>query len=119
MAHNVFRVDGNGFQECTAPAETEAPVTENDVVTLTTPGRKWYICGVGQHCEAGKQRLAITVLAQSDTPAASPLSSNGGGGGSSVAFPPSRTTRTIGCKPYAWMTAALCLLMIAMVYKTF
>lgn len=114
-AHNVFRVDGNGFQQCAAPAETEALATGNDVVTLATPGSKWYICGIGQHCEAGKQRLAITVLPQSDTPASSPLPSSGGGGGSGDALPPSGANRAIAPKYYAWMPAALCLLMMATV----
>ncbi|KAF3448442.1 hypothetical protein FNV43_RR09155 [Rhamnella rubrinervis] len=115
-AHNVFRVDGNGFEQCVAPAETEALATGNDVITLTTPGRKWYICGVGQHCDAGKQRLAITVLPQSDPPASSPLpSSDGGDGGSSGAFPPSGATRAVAPKYYGWMATALGLVMMTII----
>lgn len=111
-AHNVFRVDGNGFQQCAAPAGTEALATGNDIITLTTPGRKWYICGVGQHCEAGKQRLAITVFPQSEAPSSSP-SSGGCSGGD--ALPPSGATGAIASKYYAWMTLALSLLMVAIV----
>ncbi|EEF46461.1 hypothetical protein RCOM_1494350 [Ricinus communis] len=37
---------------------------------LATPGKKWYICGVGKHCEVGGQKLTITV--QSEAPAPSP-----------------------------------------------
>jgi hypothetical protein len=46
----------------------------NDVITLATPGRKWYICGVAKHCEAGNQKLVITVLLQTIAPAPSPVS---------------------------------------------
>ncbi|KAH7514058.1 hypothetical protein FEM48_Zijuj11G0048200 [Ziziphus jujuba var. spinosa] len=94
------------------PAGTEALATGNDVIMLSTSGRKWYICNVGQHCEAGKQKLAITVLPLSEAPASLPSSGGGSGGG---ALPPSEATGTIASKYYAWMTAALSLLMMALV----
>lgn len=71
-AHNVFKVNGTGFQDCKAPAGAEALATGNDVITLATTGRKWYICGVGKHCEKGGQKLAITVLPELLAPAPSP-----------------------------------------------
>ncbi|OVA07733.1 Plastocyanin-like [Macleaya cordata] len=71
-AHTVLRVDGTGFQTCVAPVGTDALTTGNDVITLATPGRKWYICGVGQHCETGNQKLVITVLPQLISPVAAP-----------------------------------------------
>ncbi|KAG8649862.1 blue copper protein-like [Manihot esculenta] len=60
-AHNVFKVNGTGFQNCIRPPATEALTTGNDTIVLATPGRKWYICGVGQHCEKG-MKLFLTVL---------------------------------------------------------
>ncbi|KAF3448440.1 hypothetical protein FNV43_RR09153 [Rhamnella rubrinervis] len=71
-AHNVLRVNGTGFQQCVAPAETQALRSGNDVITLETPGRKWYICGVSRHCAAANQKLFITVLPQVSSPASSP-----------------------------------------------
>ncbi|KAF5734449.1 mavicyanin-like [Tripterygium wilfordii] len=71
-AHTVHKANGTGFQDCAVPATTEALTTGNDVVTLSTPGRKWYICGVGKHCEVGKQKLVITVLPLEGAPASSP-----------------------------------------------
>ncbi|KAF5750018.1 putative Blue copper protein precursor [Tripterygium wilfordii] len=71
--HTVRKVNGTGFQDCTAPASAEALTSGNDVVTLISPGRKWYICGVGKHCEVGKQKLAITVLPSEGAPASSPI----------------------------------------------
>ncbi|KAF3961435.1 hypothetical protein CMV_013940 [Castanea mollissima] len=60
--HNVLKVNGTGFQQCVAPAGTVPLTSGNDVIPLTTSGRKWYICGVPTHCANGKQKLAITVL---------------------------------------------------------
>ena len=59
--HNVFRVNGTQFQQCAISAANEALTTGYDVITLTTPGRKWYMCGVGKHCEMGL-KLFINVL---------------------------------------------------------
>ncbi|PON64087.1 Phytocyanin domain containing protein [Trema orientale] len=70
--HNVFKVDGGGFRQCTAPAGAEPLSSGNDTITLATPGRKWYICGVAQHCEVGKQKLFITVIGKVLSPASSP-----------------------------------------------
>ncbi|XP_058084612.1 blue copper protein 1a-like [Magnolia sinica] len=68
--HNVFKVDGTGFKNCVAPSDNEALSTGNDVITLAAPGKKWYICGVGNHCESGGQKLAINVLAADQKSAA-------------------------------------------------
>ncbi|XP_058086474.1 blue copper protein 1a-like [Magnolia sinica] len=59
--HNVFKVDGTGFKNCVAPSDNEALSTGNDVITLAAPGKKGYICGVGNHCESRGQKLAINV----------------------------------------------------------
>ncbi|XP_059664061.1 blue copper protein 1b-like [Cornus florida] len=62
--HNVFKVNGTAFKACMKPPPSEAMTTGNDVITLATPGKKWYICGVGMHCAYGEQKLAITVQPQ-------------------------------------------------------
>ncbi|KAL6327964.1 hypothetical protein AAG906_031308 [Vitis piasezkii] len=59
---NVFKVNGTVFTNCTIPPPNEALTTGNDVITLATPGRKWYICGVNDHCANYGQKLAISVL---------------------------------------------------------
>ncbi|XP_011033855.1 PREDICTED: mavicyanin-like [Populus euphratica] len=71
-AHNVLRVNGTGFQECKAAGDTVPLSSGNDVISLSTPGKKWYICGFAKHCESGNQKLAITVLAQLGSPSTSP-----------------------------------------------
>ncbi|XAR70383.1 hypothetical protein NMG60_11027225, partial [Bertholletia excelsa] len=72
-AHNVLRVDGDGFQQCATAATTQPLTTGNDVITLASEGRKWYICGKGNHCKSG-MKLAITVLPQVGSPATAPSS---------------------------------------------
>ena len=76
--HNVFRVNGTLFQQCSIPPTNEALTSGYDVITLATPGRKWYICGVGKHCESGGMKLFINVLPQSvpPTPWVSPAPSS-------------------------------------------
>lgn len=74
-AHNVLKVNGTAFQQCEAPVGTVPLTSGNDAVTLATPGRKWYICGVASHCEVGNQKLSIIVLPQWSAPEPSPLPS--------------------------------------------
>ncbi|KAJ9556088.1 hypothetical protein OSB04_010702 [Centaurea solstitialis] len=62
--HNVFRVNGSVFQQCMIPPTIEALTSGYDVITLTTPGRKWYICGVGKHCVLGGLKIFINGLPQ-------------------------------------------------------
>ena len=54
------------------PPANEALTTGNDVITLAIPGRKWYICGVNDHCANYGQKLAITVLEELASPAPAP-----------------------------------------------
>lgn len=55
--------DATSFQQCAKSANASILTSGKDEITLSSPGKKWYICGVGQHCVAGKMKLAITVLA--------------------------------------------------------
>ncbi|XP_056158391.1 blue copper protein 1a-like [Syzygium oleosum] len=45
--HNVFKVNMTDFQACNIPPAYEALATGHDVIPLTAPGVKWYICGIG------------------------------------------------------------------------
>ncbi|KAB2005330.1 hypothetical protein ERO13_D11G243850v2 [Gossypium hirsutum] len=71
--HNVFKVNGTAFKNCDIPPTNQALSSGNDTVVLNTPGRKWYICGVSNHCSAYAQKLFITVQYQYGwAPAATP-----------------------------------------------
>ncbi|PRQ41123.1 putative cupredoxin [Rosa chinensis] len=62
--HNVYKVDGAGFKDCTKPAANEALTSGNDKVELKTAGKKWYICGVSDHCDQG-MKLTLNVTEKS------------------------------------------------------
>ncbi|KAK4398120.1 UNVERIFIED_CONTAM: Lamin-like protein [Sesamum radiatum] len=76
--HNVYKVNGTAFQQCTVPPPSEALSSGSDVITLAAAGRKWYICGVGNHCASG-MKLVITV-ASSVAPASAPAPGPTSGG---------------------------------------
>ena len=62
-------MNGTAFTNCTIPPANEAITIGNDVITLAAPGRKWYICGVNDNCANYGQKLVITVLEESASPA--------------------------------------------------
>ncbi|XP_047309585.1 blue copper protein 1b-like [Impatiens glandulifera] len=59
--HNVFKVNETAFDNCTKPPLDQAMNSGSDVITLDTPGKKWYICGVADHCSFFNQKLVINV----------------------------------------------------------
>ncbi|XP_074582521.1 blue copper protein 1b-like [Curcuma longa] len=70
--HNVIPVSGEEFRACKPNGGNKVLRSGRDVVPLKTPGRKWYMCGVADHCERG-QKLAVVVLpAPTSPPAPSP-----------------------------------------------
>lgn len=69
-------MDQAGFQQCKAPENGTPMSSGNDKVTLSSPGKKWYICGIGSHCESGGMKLAINVITReggAPTPAPAPV----------------------------------------------
>ncbi|KAL3833575.1 hypothetical protein ACJIZ3_008311 [Penstemon smallii] len=100
--HNVYRVNGTSFQQCATPSLSEALTTGNDVITLATPGRKWYLCGVGNHCASG-MKLVITV-SSAEAPALAPAPTSG----SSAT---NHKSPFISC---VWMLSALAVILICM-----
>ncbi|KAJ8570579.1 hypothetical protein K7X08_037551 [Anisodus acutangulus] len=67
--HNVFKVNQTAFKDCIAPPSSEGLTSGHDVITLASPGKKWYICGVPTHCSDHNQKLVITVEAGALAPA--------------------------------------------------
>ncbi|KAJ0013172.1 hypothetical protein Pint_20067 [Pistacia integerrima] len=73
-AHNVYKVNGTDFQSCNVPLEGAPLTSGNDTIVLATSGKKWYICGVSNHCDQG-QKLVITVQPQALPPSVAPAPS--------------------------------------------
>jgi hypothetical protein len=73
--HNLYKVDGNGFKNCVASGE--ALTSGNDIITLGSTGKKWYICGFGKHCSELGQKLVINVEAEAPAPTPIPNAAYG------------------------------------------
>merc|ERR1739840_50388 len=75
--YNIMEVSEEDFYNCTQKNVSNWYPKGPTIIELTEPGKHYYYCGVGRHCEAG-QKLSIDVSA---TPAldtyntASPLHS--------------------------------------------
>nr|GMD75072.1 basic blue protein-like [Ipomoea batatas] len=104
-SHNVFKVDGAGFKDCKPPLGSDPLKSGNDAIELKQEGKKWYICGVGDHCNAGGMKLVINVLpaggagAPSQPPTSPPTPSSPA---------PSAASDIAASKFAAWSFAALC-----------
>ncbi|KAK8937252.1 hypothetical protein KSP39_PZI012529 [Platanthera zijinensis] len=76
VEHDVFSVSESDFNSCTAPVSIQHLLPDTYEITLTSPGRKWYICGKGNHCQSG-MKLSIDVIAETDAPSPSPAGEEG------------------------------------------
>ncbi|XP_060177157.1 blue copper protein-like [Lycium barbarum] len=75
--HNVLKVNQTGFKDCIVTLPSEVLTSGNDAITLTSPGKKWYICGMPTHCSDHNQKLVITVEAGAPTQAPGPPPKDG------------------------------------------
>ncbi|CAL0325950.1 unnamed protein product [Lupinus luteus] len=83
--HDVAEVAKGSYESCTSNNSIGSIITIGPTnITLNREGEHFYICTIGQHCNAG-QKLAINVSATPSTGALPP---------SAAAFPPSTTTTT-------------------------
>ncbi|KAM3359411.1 hypothetical protein P3S68_019121 [Capsicum galapagoense] len=73
----MYKAYQENFKSCTPSSDVSPLTSGNNVITLTSPWKKWYIRRIGKHCEKGV-KLAITVLAaELGALASSPLSLSG------------------------------------------
>lgn len=71
----MYKVDGTVFNSCSPPANNQPLNTGNDTITLAAPGKKWYICGVADHC--AKQGMKLVINVEATVPAPSPVPNPG------------------------------------------
>ena len=62
-AHTVVEVTGAGFKACDVTGNNMLGSwsSGSDTVKLDKAGRRWFVCGVGNHCDRGMKLLAVTV----------------------------------------------------------
>ncbi|CAM0876757.1 unnamed protein product [Alopecurus aequalis] len=71
-SHNVLEVGGLDFVACNKATIANVMKSGEDRVTLDKAGRRWFFCGVGEHCK-NNMKLKITVLETAvSAPAPSP-----------------------------------------------
>jgi hypothetical protein len=76
--HDVVEVSKAGYDACSSANNISASRTGNDVVALTAPGTRYFLCGLTGHCDSG-MKIRIDVVAaggssSSNSPAAAPTS---------------------------------------------
>ncbi|KAK4382187.1 hypothetical protein Sango_2897100 [Sesamum angolense] len=121
-AHTVAKVNGSDFQQCVASNASNLLTSGNDEITLSAPGKKWYICSVADHCAKG-MKLVITVSAV-NAPAPAPLPwpappTPGTAAPTPGTAAPAPSTSAAGevspLKSYVWILGALAALKVIMV----
>ncbi|CAL4927768.1 unnamed protein product [Urochloa decumbens] len=70
-SHDVAEVSGADFKACNKASAASVWSSGADVVTLDKPGRRWFVCAVGEHCRLG-MKLNVTVLPGTPAPAPAP-----------------------------------------------
>ncbi|XP_051212494.1 mavicyanin [Lolium perenne] len=74
--HNVMEVTGADFKACNMTGNALGTWNSgSDAVPLDKVGRRWFICGVGNHCTQGMKLLVVTANSAAQAPAAPPSSS--------------------------------------------
>ncbi|XP_062195928.1 chemocyanin-like [Phragmites australis] len=72
-AHDVVEVSRSGYRSCSANP-VSMPRTGSNTVLLAAVGRRYFICGVPGHCDAGMKLQVRVVPAGCNSPSPSPPS---------------------------------------------
>ena len=79
QAHDVLEVSKADYDSCSTASHVSTFNSGNDVVTLTTTGTRYFICGFPGHCTGG-MKVKIDVMpgssSTSPAPASGPSASN-------------------------------------------
>ncbi|KAK3132586.1 hypothetical protein QOZ80_6AG0524830 [Eleusine coracana subsp. coracana] len=74
--HDVLEVTKEAFDSCTASNAIATHTNGNDIIRLTAPGTRYFLCSIGTHCANGmKIQVNVVPGATSMAPAGAPGSS--------------------------------------------
>ncbi|MBA0563131.1 hypothetical protein Golob_008131 [Gossypium lobatum] len=86
--HDVLEVTKADHDSCQTSSPLQTYTDGNTVIPLTSPGKRYFICGTLGHCSQGMQ-IEIDTLATSTPPSASPSPSSPPSASPSPSSPPS------------------------------
>ncbi|KAK2650519.1 hypothetical protein Ddye_018008 [Dipteronia dyeriana] len=69
--HDVLEVTKANYDACTTSNAVQSYNGGNTVITLSSPGKRYFICGTAGHCSQG-MKVEIDTLATSSPPPATP-----------------------------------------------
>ncbi|KAK0591156.1 hypothetical protein LWI29_036287 [Acer saccharum] len=69
--HDVLEVSKADYDACTSSNAVQSYNGGNTVITLSSPGKRYFICGTAGHCSQG-MKLEVDTLATSSPPSATP-----------------------------------------------
>ncbi|GJN40505.1 hypothetical protein PR202_gb29726 [Eleusine coracana subsp. coracana] len=76
--HDVVEVTKEAFDSCTAANAIATHTNGNDIIPLTAPGTRYFLCSIGTHCANG-MKIQVDVVSgatsMAPTPAGAPGSS--------------------------------------------
>uniref|UniRef100_A0A0D3GW65 Phytocyanin domain-containing protein n=1 Tax=Oryza barthii TaxID=65489 RepID=A0A0D3GW65_9ORYZ len=108
-AHDVVEVTKDGYLSCSASSPIAVHRTGEDAVELGRLGRRYFICGVPGHCDAG-MKLEVRTLCSIPSPP--PPGSDGDGNGTPGSAPGSSGSATTALAILAAATVMLLSLII-------
>ncbi|XP_031254558.1 uclacyanin 1 [Pistacia vera] len=73
-SHDVLEVSKADYDSCQSTRAVQSFSDGNTVIPLSSPGKRYFICGTVGHCSQG-MKVEITTLATSSPPSISPATS--------------------------------------------
>ncbi|KAL5222050.1 hypothetical protein ABZP36_026763 [Zizania latifolia] len=72
--HNVVEVTKDAYEACSAANPVSSDSSGSTVIVLTTPGKRYFICGAPGHCQSGmKLEVDVADRPAPTTPSPPPL----------------------------------------------
>jgi hypothetical protein len=72
--HTVVEVGGMEFMTCNVTGNKGIWNSGSDTITLSKSGKRWFVCGVSDHCAQGMKLVVTVVDVATPAPASPPES---------------------------------------------